>query len=146
MLAVHTGLRQGELLGLQWEDADLDGTVVLRTLTGMDDGRPVLTASKTAKSRRRVKLTAAAVDSLKRHRKRQLKERMARSGLWRNLGLVFTTEGGTPLNRHNLSRRSSSARSCQRSAFTTCGTRAPRCCSRRACTPSFFRSCWGTLP
>ena len=108
MLAVHTGLRQGELLGLRWEDVDVEaGTLqVRRTLTGVANGRPVFTAPKTAKSRRRVKLTAAAVDALKRHRKRQLEQRMARAGLWRDLGLVFTTEVGTPLNRHNLSQRS----------------------------------------
>ena len=55
-----------------------------------------------------MKLTAAAVEALKRHRKRQLEERIARAGLWRDLGLglVFTTEVGTPMNRHNLGSRS----------------------------------------
>ena len=66
VLAVHAGLRQGELLGLRWEDFDPDaGTLqVRRTLAGADGGRPVFTAPKTAKSRRSVRLTAGAVDAL----------------------------------------------------------------------------------
>jgi integrase len=62
VLAVHTGLRQGELLGLKWDDVDLeDGSVqVRRTLTITKDG-PVFTSPKTAGSRRSVKLTGKAI-------------------------------------------------------------------------------------
>ena len=58
VLAVTTGLRQGELLGLKWEDVDLDaGTLrVRRTLTTAKGG-PVPAASKTRGSRRSVKLS-----------------------------------------------------------------------------------------
>jgi integrase len=58
VLAVTTGLRQGELLGLKLEDVDLDaGTLrVRRTLTTAKGG-PVLAAPKTRGSRRSVKLS-----------------------------------------------------------------------------------------
>ncbi len=107
VLAIHCGLRQGELLALKWEDVDLEaGTLqVRRSLSGSKDGRPTFNTPKTAKSRRRVRLTAGATDALKRHRKRQLEERMKVAGLWRDYGLVFTTEIGTPLDRHNLVER-----------------------------------------
>lgn len=107
-VAIHCGLRQGELLALKWEDVDLEtGTLqVRRSLSGSSDGRPVFTTPKTAKSRRQVRLTAGATEALKRHRKRQLEERLRVAGLWRDHGLVFTTETGTPLDRHNLCQRS----------------------------------------
>src|SRR5215216_640460 len=68
VLAVHCGLRQGELLALRWEDVDLEtGTLrVGRTLSRTKDG-PTFTAPKTAKSRRTVRLTAGVVEALKRH-------------------------------------------------------------------------------
>ena len=107
-MAIHCGLRQGELLALQWEDVDLEaGTLqVRRSLSGSNDGHPVFTTPKTAKSRRQIRLTAGATEALKRHRKRQLEERLRVAGLWRDHRLVFTTEMGTPLDRHNLCQRS----------------------------------------
>jgi len=107
VLAVHCGLRQGELLGLRWEDIDLEaGTLqVRRTLTAAK-GDGVFTAPKTAKSRRNVKLTAGAIDALIRHHERQLEERKQLAGLWQDQGLVFTSGVGTPINRHNLLTRS----------------------------------------
>ncbi|MGH3085688.1 MAG: site-specific integrase [Rubrobacteraceae bacterium] len=107
-VAIHLGLRQGELLALKWEDVDLEaGTLqVRRSLAGSSEGRPVFTTPKTAKSRRQVRLTIGATEALKHHRKRQLEERMRVAGLWRDHGLVFTTETGTPIDRHNLCQRS----------------------------------------
>jgi integrase len=105
VLAITAGLRQGELLGLKWEDVDLEsGTLqVRRTLSNGN-----FTAPKTAKSRRSVKLTARTLDTLEHHRQCQLedRERMANLYLWKDYGLVFATEVGTPINRHNLNARS----------------------------------------
>ena len=104
VLAVTAGTRQGELLGLKWEDIALDRGLlqVRRTLSGTNGGEPVFSDPKTAKGRRSVKLTARAVKALKRHRERQLKEREDVAGLWQNHGLVFPTQVGTPMSRHNL--------------------------------------------
>src|SRR5215213_5834099 len=53
VLAVHTGMRPGELLGLKWEDVDLDATAgSLRVNRALSDGK--LTATKTKRSRRRI--------------------------------------------------------------------------------------------
>ena len=57
VLAVHTGMRRGELLGLKWSDVDLENATVRvrRTLTHTDNGcRLALGEPKTKKSRRRV--------------------------------------------------------------------------------------------
>ena len=101
VLALHTGMRPGELLGLKWEDVDLDkrGLQLNRALAGKN-----LTAPKTKRSRRRIDLSAAGMAALKAHRKRQLEERIKRTGLWRDHGLVFPSAVGTPLSHRNVVR------------------------------------------
>jgi len=103
VLAVTTGIRQGELLGLGWEDVDLESRTVRvrRTLT-LAKGGPRLTEPKTPKSRRQIRLTTGAVDTLERHRERQEAEQAAAGGAWNAWGLVFCTRRGTPIRRDNL--------------------------------------------
>ena len=107
VLAIHCGLRQGELLGLRWEDVDLEARTlrVSRTLSRTKDG-PSFTAPKTAKSRRTVQLTNGAIEALKRHSKRQAEEIVSVDTLYQDQSLVFASEIGTPLNRHNVNYRS----------------------------------------
>ena len=99
ILAVHTGMRPGELLGLKWEDVDLDGAGLQlnRALSGGD-----LAAPKTKRSRRRIDLSAASIAALKAHYKAQLEERMQRAGLWQDFGLIFPSTVGTPLSHRNV--------------------------------------------
>ncbi|MBA3615048.1 MAG: site-specific integrase [Rubrobacteraceae bacterium] len=108
VLAVHTGLRQGELMGLCWEDVDLKARTlsVKRTLSGAKGGQPVFGTPKTAKSRRTVGLTGKAVETLEGHRVAQEEERSRLGPLWHNTGLVFRSTTSTPLNRHNVINRS----------------------------------------
>jgi integrase len=102
VLAVHTGMRPGELLALKWEDVDLEAGIlsINRTLSMAGE----FAAPKTAKSRRRIQLTVGSVAALRAHRKRQLEQRMRLSSLWRDHGLVFPSTVGTPLYHRNLSR------------------------------------------
>jgi integrase len=53
-----------------------------------------------------VKLTQRAVEALRSHLRRQLAEIEAAGDLYRDDGLVFTTEAGTPINPSNLRQRS----------------------------------------
>ena len=67
VLAVTTGMRRGELLGLKWSDVDLKNASlsVKRTLTRTDNGKRVtLGDPKTKKSRRTIRLTPQAVERL----------------------------------------------------------------------------------
>lgn len=108
LLAVTTGMRQGELLGLKWEDVDLGtGTLrVRRTLSTATGGGHVFTAPKTAKSRRSIKLPKPALFSLRKHREAQLEEKDRVAGLWKDNDLVFATRVGTPISRQDLITRS----------------------------------------
>ncbi len=114
VLAVHCGLREGELLALRWDDVNLDSAkpalLVRRTLTRGEDGRGwVVGASTKSGKGRRVRLTPRATAALKDHRKRQLEERMLAKpgrGLWRDSNLVFPTEAGSLFNPSNLRNRS----------------------------------------
>ncbi len=103
VLAVTTGLRQGELLALRWDDVDLEGGVlrVRRTLTRAK-GSYSLGEPKTARSRRSVSLTASAVEALRAHLDRQLEEIDQMGSGYQDGGLVFATERGTVVNPSNL--------------------------------------------
>ena len=72
VLALNSGLRQGELLALKWEDVELEDAVlrVRHTLT-RTGGKVTLGPPKTNKSRRSVRLTSGAVEVLRAHRSRQ---------------------------------------------------------------------------
>lgn len=102
IVAVHTGMRPGELLALRWQDVDLDRKTA-RINRALSDGGEI-NELKTPKSRRRIELSVTAIEALREHRKRQLEERMEKAGLWADHDLVFPSEVGTPMNRHNLGR------------------------------------------
>jgi integrase len=106
VLAVTAGLRIGELLGLRWEDVDLDAGVlrVARTLTRAKGGTR-FTTPKSGKGRS-IALTSKAIEALKNHRKSQNEERLRLGALWKDNGLVFALERGTPLDASNLDKRS----------------------------------------
>jgi integrase len=107
VLAVHTGMRQGELLALNWQDVDLDEGVVRVNLTlTRDRGRLSIGEPKTKRSRRTIHLTQTVVRKLKGHLERQHEEMERLGGLYRDQGLVFTTEVGTLINPSNLRKRS----------------------------------------
>lgn len=103
-LALSVGLRQGEVLGLRWEDVDLEkGSIAIRRQLQVIDGVQVLTEPKSKTSRRTIPLPAAVIDRLRAHRKHQLEERILAGGRWQGQwNLVFTTPIGTPLDGSNL--------------------------------------------
>ena len=104
MLAVTAGLWRGELLGLRWEDVDLEsGTLQVRRTLSEPKGGYVFEAPKSGEGRQ-VRLTRRAVAALKEHRRRQLEERMRDVEFWQDHGLVFPSTVGTPLSGGNLTR------------------------------------------
>ena len=108
VLGLTTGMRQGELLGLKWEDLDLAmGTLQVRRTIARLVGKGFTTSEpKTARSRRKIHLTKLAIDALKRHRIRQNEARLAAGPTWNEQGWVFCSEVGGPIEVSNMIRRS----------------------------------------
>ncbi len=107
VVAVQSGLRQGELLALRWEDVNLEARTVqvCRTIT-RDGGKLAIGPTKTSKGRRTVRLTQDAAEALQSHLARQLTEIDKAGDNWQEHGLVFCTGKGTLINPTNLRRRS----------------------------------------
>lgn len=104
-VAVSIGLREGEILGLRWEDIDLDrGMVRVRKQFQRIDGKPRLCDLKTESSRRDINLPPMLVAQLRAHRARQAEERLA-CPRWQDWTLIFPSTVGTPLDPQNLMKR-----------------------------------------
>ena len=98
VLALATGARQGELLGLHWDDFDpeLGELRIARTLQRVR-GAWVFGEPKTSRSRRTLLLPPVAIAALARQRAQQLTERLASGAEWQGGdGLMFTTATGSP--------------------------------------------------
>jgi integrase len=108
VLAIPTSLRQGELLGLKWDDVDLeDGSLQVRRTLAITKSGPVFTFLKTTGSRRSVKLTSKATEALKSHLERQLAQIDRVGSLWSPGdadGLIFASEPGEPLDRRAVTK------------------------------------------
>ena len=104
-LALATGMPQGELLGLRWEDIDLDARrLYVRHALARVNGKLVLLEPKTERSRRTVVLPEVAVNALLAHRTRQRMERLVAGSRWQETGYVFTTTFGAPLDAATVTR------------------------------------------
>jgi integrase len=112
-LAAASGMRIGELVGLEWREVHLDGQYL------------TVRWSKTATGRRRVELDPTTIAVLRAHRRRQAADRLAFGVGYRDHGRVFTRPDGEPLNRMRCRSSSSGGRpasACQRSGSTISGT------------------------
>ncbi len=103
-LAVMTGLRSGELLGLRWRDVDLEaGVLRVRQISqwlpkeGFSFRQP-----KTYRSTRPVSLGPASVESLKQHRVAQLQDRLVAGSAYQDNDLVFASPVGRPVHPSTL--------------------------------------------
>lgn len=98
VLAVTTGLRQGEALGLSWDDVDLEaGHLDVRRQLLRGEGRTADGPLKTRSAARRVALPPLAVEALRR-------QRQALVDAGHELDRVFQAQGGGPLPASTLHR------------------------------------------
>jgi len=105
-LAVMTGLRQGELLGLRWQDVDLEAGMVhvQQTAQWLPGHGVVFRPPKTHRSARPVALSPATREILRDHRRQQLEQRLSLGPAYSDHDLVFATPIGTPMDPSNLRR------------------------------------------
>lgn len=111
LLAVTTGLRRGEMIGLKWSDLDLTkGTLKVSRSLDQHYGPAKENAPKRAASRRPAVLPAPVIEVLRGRREAQSAERKAAGRAWRGgppgEGYIFATCMGTPERGDNLLARS----------------------------------------
>ena len=110
ILALVTGLRRGEILGLKWQDIDfVSGTLhVRRILSRVPTKTPgrthvyVEAEPKTKQSRRSVTIAPFALVVLIKHQERQEKDKLKAGKAWQEHDYVFCTSIGTCLNPNNV--------------------------------------------
>lgn len=104
LLAVTTGMRRGELLGLRWQDVDLKAgkltvqQAVEETRAGVTFKQP-----KTQRSRRPIDLPPLLVEALIRHKGEQAQERLLMGAAYQDQGLVIAQPDGQVRRPDNLS-------------------------------------------
>ena len=106
-LAVTTGMREGELLALKWQDINFEArSLHIRHSMGYIPGKGYLEFEpKTSKSRRKVVLPPFVCEALKQHRMRQLEARLKAGTRWQDLDLVFCNKYGGYLDPAHLRQR-----------------------------------------
>ncbi|MDW3038322.1 MULTISPECIES: tyrosine-type recombinase/integrase [Bacillus cereus group] len=103
LLALTTGMRQGEILGLRWKDVDFENGCVRITQTLSSDGKDLLPYTKTKSGSRTIDLPEETVTALKKHWLFIRGER-EKNRSYKNLDLVVCTEFGTPTHKSNIRR------------------------------------------
>lgn len=106
-VALSTGLREGELLGLRWPDVDLErGQLrVQRTLLTLRGGTLQFGEPKTRRSRRQVAISRETVRWLREQRRRQLETRLAAGKAYQDQALVFADAVGEPIKPQRIAPR-----------------------------------------
>ncbi|MFW6271351.1 MAG: tyrosine-type recombinase/integrase [Bacillota bacterium] len=105
LLALKTGMRQGELLGLKWEYINLDRNRldVKQQLARTDEGL-IFKKVKTKSGNRTIPITDDVVNELKRHKIEQNENKLALGETYNDNDLVGCNSIGNPIDHRNLVR------------------------------------------
>jgi Site-specific recombinase XerD len=115
LLETFTGMRKGEILGLKWEDIDMEEkrlrihhNLCIVNNDELGEGQPktklILQDPKTEKSKRTLPLNDMIILELKKHKKRQSLEKMEYRDIYEDKGMVFTRLNGNYINPRELLR------------------------------------------
>ncbi|WP_181557086.1 tyrosine-type recombinase/integrase [Thermaerobacillus caldiproteolyticus] len=106
-LAIFTGMRRGEVLGLKWDDVDFENKKIRikRSLCFVSGQGLIFKEPKTQKSKRQISISQHVVNVLKKHKQKQ---EFQKEKLWRQYednNLIVCTDDGKPLDPRNLLRQ-----------------------------------------
>ena len=103
---LYTGMRRGELCGLEWSDIDFDNCLIDISKTSLYlVGKGTFNdTTKTESSKRVIKIPAEVIEVLKDHRAEQIKTRLKLGDQWQDSGKVFTQWNGKPIYPGTISR------------------------------------------
>lgn len=104
-LLLYSGMRRGELLGLEWSDIDFDNCIISIARTSQYlPGKGIFTKEpKTATSYRVLKLSNDAIEVLRKYRVWQIQQRLSLGDQWVNTNRLFTAWNGSPMHPDVLS-------------------------------------------
>lgn len=97
---LYTGMRRGELCGLEWSDIDFDNCLIDISRTSLYlPGKGIFNDdTKTESSKRVIKIPDEAIEILKEHRKEQMTAKFKLGDKWIDSGKVFTQWNGKPIH------------------------------------------------
>ncbi|WP_242021016.1 tyrosine-type recombinase/integrase [Cytobacillus oceanisediminis] len=104
-LAVLTGMRKGELLGLEWDAVNLDsGTINVKQNLVYANGKQIVKETKTKHSQRLISLPPEILPELKAFKKEWNKNRLLMAEQWEGgeHNFVFSAYHGKPLHQHSI--------------------------------------------
>ena len=104
LLALTTGMRQGEILGLRWKDIDFKKSTLSIVQTLSHDGKELSIGAKTTAGNRVIAIDRNTLSELSKHRAKQKEEMMANRNVYTDLDLVFCRTLGTQLPPRDLSK------------------------------------------
>jgi integrase len=104
LIALTTGMRQGEILGLRWQDIDFSNGIINIRQTLSHDGKSIISGAKTQSSIRRLNLSESSLTEIRARKLIVSKEKLSMGPIYQNFDLVACTQHGTPLNPANVRR------------------------------------------
>lgn len=107
-LVFATGMRRGEIIGLQWKDIDWQAGMiqVRRQVCEPEGGGFIFQNPKTERGRRAIRLGKGMLEALRYHYTVTIPQMQAVAGdRWQDHDLIFPTSVGTPINGYEVSKR-----------------------------------------
>lgn len=105
-LALLTGMRRGELVGLRWDDLNVDeGVLTVRRSVQRVAGTVQVVEPKTSRSHRTIALPDSAVSTLREQRVHQIEQGLRVGRPWSPADFVFGKPDGEPLEPSSVTVR-----------------------------------------
>ncbi|SMF88191.1 Site-specific recombinase XerD [Paenibacillus uliginis N3/975] len=104
LLALTTGMRQGEILGLRWKDFDKNTRIISITQILDHKGKNFEVGAKTISGVRPIRLDKDTADTLIRHRTKSREKQMEFADVFEDRDLVVCTRTGGPVSPRNVNR------------------------------------------
>ena len=106
-LAIKTGMRQSELFGLQWPDANFDQSCIYvqRQMRYRSGGKFTYEEPKSKRSIRAIPIGKQTKEHLLAHQQHVKDLRDLKGDQWKENNLIFPTQVGTPLTQGNMNKK-----------------------------------------